>query len=146
LIRAEVPTLFAIFKHRRKQQISEQPISELLLWDHAEVVRCKCAKRVSSANYSRQLLKAIGKVDGLVTSAEEVGELTLDREAWRSGLSVIVKENNSSDSERCRTRREVIVLYYLIILRDIFSRLFVQGGSQYCRNDFQGKHVKCVLF
>jgi hypothetical protein len=57
---------------------SNQPISELLLlWDHTKLVNCKCCKGVSNANYPRQLLKAIGRVDGLVTTDEEVRMLTL---------------------------------------------------------------------
>jgi hypothetical protein len=51
---------------------SKQPICELLLWDHTKEVRCKCAKRASNANYSKLLLKAIGKVDGLVTIHDDV--------------------------------------------------------------------------
>jgi hypothetical protein len=71
---------------------SKQPISELLLlWDHTRLVGCKCSKGASNANYSRQLLKAIGRVDGLVTSDKEVHKLMLDREgsllAWRSRIS-----------------------------------------------------------
>jgi hypothetical protein len=46
---------------------------------------------------SRQLLKAIGHVDGLVTSDEESGKLSLDREDWRLRSSMIVKENICSD-------------------------------------------------
>jgi hypothetical protein len=61
---------------------SNQPISELLLWDHTKLVNCKCSKGTSNSNYSRQLLKAIGSVDGLVTSDKEVHKLMLDREAW----------------------------------------------------------------
>jgi hypothetical protein len=38
-------------------------------------------QRASGANYSRQMLKAIGKVDVLVTTDEEVGILMLDEEA-----------------------------------------------------------------
>jgi hypothetical protein len=53
------------------------------------------AKGASNPNYSKQLLKAIGKVDGLVTS---------DEDAWRSRLSLIVRENNSSNSGSCTTR------------------------------------------
>jgi hypothetical protein len=54
---------------------SNQPISELLLWGHTKLVNCKCSKGASNANYSRQLLKAIGRVDRLVTSDEEVRKL-----------------------------------------------------------------------
>ena len=89
---------------------SKQPISELLLWDHTKLVRCKCSKGASNANYSRQLLKAIGKVDGLVSSDVEVGKLMLDREAWKSRISMIVKANKSSHSGRCKTRSDDIVV------------------------------------
>jgi hypothetical protein len=58
---------------------SKQPISELLSWDHTKLVNCKCFKGAFDANYSRQLLKAIGRVDGLVTSDEEVRKLMLDK-------------------------------------------------------------------
>jgi hypothetical protein len=65
---------------------SKQPFGELLLWDHTKLVNCKCSKGASNANYSRQLLKATGIVDGLVTS-----KLMLDtREAWRSRIKMIV--------------------------------------------------------
>jgi hypothetical protein len=60
---------------------SKQPISELLLWDRTKLVNFKCSKGASNANYSRQLLKAIERVDGLVTSDKEVRKLMLDREA-----------------------------------------------------------------
>jgi hypothetical protein len=65
-------------------------ISDLLLWDHSKLVNCKCAKGTSNANYSRQLLKAIGRVDGIVASDEEVHKLMLDRESWRSRIKMIV--------------------------------------------------------
>jgi hypothetical protein len=54
------------------------PISELLLRDHTKVVKCTCARGPFSANYSRQVLKAIETV---VTSDEEVEKLMLNREA-----------------------------------------------------------------
>jgi hypothetical protein len=59
--------------------LDKQPISELLLWEHTEVVRYKRAKGASNANYLRKLLKAIGKVDGLVTSDEQVGKENLEK-------------------------------------------------------------------
>jgi hypothetical protein len=54
---------------------SNQPISELLLCDHTKLVNCKYAKGASNANYSRQLLKVIGRLDVLVTIDEEVRKL-----------------------------------------------------------------------
>jgi hypothetical protein len=62
-----------------------------------------------STNYSRQLLKTIGKVDRLLSSDKEVGKLKRDREAWTSRISMIVKENISSYSGRCRTRSDIDV-------------------------------------
>jgi L-2-hydroxyglutarate oxidase LhgO len=60
-----------------------------------------CAKEVSSAKYSRQLLEAIEKVDGVVTSDDEVEKL-----AKKLGI-----ENTSSkNSERCRTRSIIVII------------------------------------
>jgi hypothetical protein len=78
---------------------SEQPISELLLWDHSKLVYCKCAQGASNANYSIQPLKAIGRVDGLVTNNEEVRKLMLDREAW---LSREDQDDSSEEERSCR--------------------------------------------
>jgi hypothetical protein len=85
---------------------SNQPISELLLWDRTKLVNCKCSKGASNANYSRQLLKAIGRVDdGLVTSDEEVRKLMLDREAWRSRIKLTVAVNKEVDSSKRENRK-----------------------------------------
>jgi hypothetical protein len=109
-------------------------ISEILLWDHTKLVNCKCSKGASNANYSRQLLKAIGRVDALVTSYEEVRKLMVDREAWRSRIKMIVAANKGVDSSkredgkiRCiKTRSAIIVIWYNSIeLRDILSRFVV---------------------
>jgi hypothetical protein len=97
---------------------SNQPISELLLWDYTKLVGCKCSKGASNANYSRQLLKAIGRVEGLVTSDEEVHKLMLDREAWRSRIKLIVAASKEVDSIkredskiRCiKTRSAIVVI------------------------------------
>jgi hypothetical protein len=63
--------------------------------------------------------------DGPVTSDEEVGELMLHREAWRSRIGMIVKENSSSNSGRCRTRSDFVIYCNLVGLQDILSRLVV---------------------
>jgi thiamine biosynthesis lipoprotein ApbE len=97
---------------------SNQPISELLLWDHTKLVNCKCSKGASNANYSRQLLKAIGRVEELVTSDKEVRKLMLDREAWRSRIKMIVAKNKEVDSikredskiRRINTRSAFVVI------------------------------------
>jgi hypothetical protein len=59
----------------------------------------------SNANYSRQLLKAIGRVDGLVASDEEVRKLILDREAWRSRIKMMVAVNKEVDSIKREDRK-----------------------------------------
>jgi hypothetical protein len=86
---------------------SNQPssISELLLWDHTKLVNCKCSKGASNANCSRQLLKAIERVDGLVTSDEEVRKQMLDREAWRSRIKMIAAVNKEVDSSKREDRK-----------------------------------------
>jgi hypothetical protein len=45
-------------------------------------------------------LKAIGRVDGLVPSDEEVCKLILDREAWRSRIKMIVAAHKEVDSSK----------------------------------------------
>jgi hypothetical protein len=71
---------------------SKEPTSNLLLWDHTKLVNSKeCFKGASNA--SSQLLKAIGRVDGPVTSDEEVSKLIMDREAWRSRIKMIEAKN-----------------------------------------------------
>jgi hypothetical protein len=95
-----------------------QPISQLLLWDQTRLVNCKCSKGASNASYSRQLLKAIGRVEELVTSDEEVRKLMLDREVWRSRIKMIVAKNKEVDSSkgedskirRINTRSAIIVI------------------------------------
>jgi hypothetical protein len=79
------------------------PISNLLLWDQTKLVNCKCSMGAFNANYSRQLLKAIGRVNGLVTSDKKVrGKLMLDREAWRSRsrIKMIVAKNIELDASK----------------------------------------------
>jgi hypothetical protein len=66
-------------------------------WDHTKLVNWKCAKGASNANYSRQLLKAIRRVDKLIASDEEVCKLMLDRKAWRSRIKMIAAANKEVD-------------------------------------------------
>jgi hypothetical protein len=99
---------------------SNQPIGELLLWDHTKLVNCKCSKGASNASYSRQLLKAIGRVDGLVTSDVEVSKLMLDREAWRGRIMLIVAKNKEVDSIKREDRKtRCIKLEVLLLLLSI---------------------------
>jgi hypothetical protein len=53
----------------------------------------KCSKGA----LPRQQSKAIGRVDGLVTSDEIVHNLMLNREAWRSRIKMIVAVNKEVD-------------------------------------------------
>jgi hypothetical protein len=86
-------------------------------WSIANVSRVAA----SNANYSRQLLKAIGRVEGLVTSDEEVRKLMLDREAWRSRIKMIVATNKEVDSSKRviekigASKLEVLLLLFSII-------------------------------
>jgi hypothetical protein len=76
-----------------------------ILWEHTKVVNCKSAKGASNAKYSRQLLKAILRVDGLVTGDEEVRRLMLDREAWRNRIKMIKAANKEVDSSKRADRK-----------------------------------------
>jgi hypothetical protein len=64
-------------------------------------------------------LKVIGRVDGLVTSDEEVRKLKLDREAWRSRIKMIVAANKEVDSSK-REDRKILKLKVLLML---FSKI-----------------------
>ena len=45
---------------------SDQPVSDLVFWDHTKMARCKCASGAGSrGNNAKLLLKRAGKVDGL---------------------------------------------------------------------------------
>jgi hypothetical protein len=64
------------------------------------------------------MLKAIGRVDGLITSDEDVRKLTLDREEWRSGINIMVAANKEVDSGKredskirsIKTRSAIVVI------------------------------------
>jgi hypothetical protein len=86
---------------------SKQPISELLLWDHTKLVHCKCSKGAFNANYSRQLLRAIGRVDGLAGD-EEMRKLMLDREAWRSRIKMLAANKKVEQIAGTKIRRDKI--------------------------------------
>jgi hypothetical protein len=51
-------------------------------------------------------LKAIGRVDGLVTSDEEVRKLMLDREAWRR----MINKREDSEIRRDETRSATVAI------------------------------------
>ena len=83
----------------------------------SKLVNCKCSKSASNANYSSKLLKAIGRVEGLVTSDEEVRKLMLDREEWRSKIKVIVAVNKEVEKigKLGALKLEVLLLLFSII-------------------------------
>jgi hypothetical protein len=66
-------------------------------------------------------LKAIGRVEGLVTSDEGVRKLMLDRVEWRSRIKMIVAANKEVDSSKREDRilgaliLEVLLLLFSII-------------------------------
>jgi hypothetical protein len=66
---------------------------------------------------SRQLLKAIGRVEGLVTSDEEVHKLMLDREEWRSKIKMIVAA--SKEVKEKTVKLGALILEVLILLFSI---------------------------
>jgi hypothetical protein len=73
---------------------SDQPVRDLVLWDHSQMTRCKCTPGAGSrGNSAKLLLKRVGKVDGLVCSDVELHKLMQDREAWRIRVKAVVNEN-----------------------------------------------------
>ena len=73
---------------------SDQPVSDLVFWDHTKMAKCKCTPGAGSrGNNAKLLLKKVGKVDGLVVSDVELIKLMKDRDAWRARISTIVFEN-----------------------------------------------------
>jgi len=73
---------------------SDQPVSDLVFWDHTKMARCNCTAGAGSrANSAKLLLKKVGKVEGLVVSDTELVKLMKDREAWRARIGSIVLVN-----------------------------------------------------
>jgi hypothetical protein len=50
-------------------------------------------------------VKAIGRVEGLVTSDKEVHKLMLNRETWRSKIKMIVAKNKEVDASKREDRK-----------------------------------------
>ena len=71
---------------------SDQPVSDLVFWDHTKMARCKCAPGAGSRGNNAKLLKA-GRVDGLVVSDQELIKLMKDRDERRLRVRAIVLEN-----------------------------------------------------
>ena len=75
------------------KRAANQPVSDLLFWDHSRLVNGKC-NRENRANFARQLLKKqVGAVPGLVTSDVELGKLMDDRVEWDKRVKDIFLAN-----------------------------------------------------
>jgi hypothetical protein len=78
----------------------------------------------NNANYSRQLLIAMDREDGLVTSDIKMSKLILDREAGIKKVKYLKYSSKTYDSKirGGNTRSAIIVIWYnLIELRDFLS-------------------------
>jgi hypothetical protein len=73
------------------QRAKDQPISELLFWDHSKLVWSKCTKGAGARpNYAKRLLMECSSV---VRSDIELVSLMLDRDEWKKRIPLIVREN-----------------------------------------------------
>ena len=74
------------------QRAVDQPVSELLFWDHTRVTGGKCSRGAGvRPNYAKRLLKECECVG--VMSDIELGSLMLDRTPWRDRIPFIVSQN-----------------------------------------------------
>ena len=70
------------------QRAKDQPISDLLLWDHSKLSRGKCTLGAGARpKYAKRLLKECGSV---VQSDDELRKLLLNRDEWRKRIHSIV--------------------------------------------------------
>ena len=70
---------------------TDQPVSELLFWDHTKMTGSKCTKGAGARpNYAKRLLQECGCV---VRSDTELANLMKDREEWKCRIKMIVEEN-----------------------------------------------------
>jgi len=73
------------------QRAVDQPVSELLFWDHSKLVQGKCSMGAGARpNYAKRLLKECSCV---VQSDVELAKLMLDRVEWDRRVRIIVREN-----------------------------------------------------
>jgi len=73
------------------QRATEQPISELLLWDRSNLVQGKCSKGAGARpNYAKRLLKECSSV---IRSDVELARLMSDRDEWKKRVPGIVRTN-----------------------------------------------------
>jgi hypothetical protein len=71
---------------------TDQPISDILLWDHSNLTWSKCSKGAGARpNYAKRLLSECSTV---VRSDIELGNLMRNREEWRKRIAFIVSENS----------------------------------------------------
>ena len=73
------------------QRATDQPISDLLLWDHSNLSWNKCSKGAGARpNYAKRLLSECSSV---VRSDIELSSLMKNRDEWRKRIPFIVSEN-----------------------------------------------------
>ena len=70
---------------------TDQPVSELLFWDHTRMISGKCTRGAGARpNYAKRLLEECGCV---VRSDTELAKLMKDREQWQLRIKMIVEDN-----------------------------------------------------
>ena len=73
------------------QRATDQPVSELLFWDHSRLVQGKCSRGAGARpNYAKRLLKECSSV---VQSDVELAKLMQDRVEWDKRVRIFVREN-----------------------------------------------------
>jgi hypothetical protein len=74
------------------QRAVEQPVSEILFWDHSRLVRGRCSKGTGPRpNYAKRLLNECSCVG--VQSDIELAKLMQDRVEWDKRVHIVVREN-----------------------------------------------------
>ena len=69
----------------------DQPISDLLFWDHSNIIWGRCTKGAGARpNYAKRLLS---ECSSIVRSDIELARLMNDRDEWRARIAYIVREN-----------------------------------------------------
>ena len=73
------------------QRAEDQPVSQLLLWDHSNLTGSKCSKGAGARpNYAKRLLSECSSV---IRSDVELSKLMQDRDEWRKRIPLFVSEN-----------------------------------------------------
>jgi hypothetical protein len=73
------------------QRATDQPVSELLFWDHSKLTGGPCSKGAGARpNYAKRLLK---ECSSCVNSDIELARLMANRDEWRKRIPGIVRTN-----------------------------------------------------